>query len=40
MTPGWVPILRITRPDPGFPKELSGGAVVERVVELPTSILD
>ena len=27
MTPGWVPILRFTRPDPGNAKQLSGAAV-------------
>jgi ABC-type branched-subunit amino acid transport system substrate-binding protein len=39
MTPGWVPILRITKPVDGI-AALLDGAVVERVVRLPTSVLD
>ena len=39
MTPGWMPILRITRPAAGRASELRG-AVVERVVRLPPSSAD
>jgi ABC-type branched-subunit amino acid transport system substrate-binding protein len=39
MTPGWVAILRFTKPDRGDAKDLRG-AVVDRVVHVPTSDLD
>jgi ABC-type branched-subunit amino acid transport system substrate-binding protein len=39
MTPGWVPIVRITGPDKDTAAYL-GGAVVDRVVQLPPSVTD
>jgi ABC-type branched-subunit amino acid transport system substrate-binding protein len=39
MTPGWVPIVRITSPAPDAASQL-GGAVVDRVVRLPPSVTD
>ena len=37
MTPGWVPILRFTRPDHGQREASSRGAALDRAVRLPTS---
>jgi hypothetical protein len=38
MTPGWVAILRFTKPDRRDAKSLRG-AVLDRVVRVPTSDL-
>jgi hypothetical protein len=39
MTPGSVPIVRFTAPDEGRAIEL-GGAVVDRVLRVPPSVMD